>query len=240
MIKAVTFDLWNTLFSNKDYSDLRIQYLMDVLGKQEIIRSYTEIKEAYISTHTYAYEVWKKENHRHVSTEERVNHILKKLHVELPKELEAIIVKEFKEFILRDPPLLIEGVRETLEALSSKYKMGIISDTGFIPGYVIRKLLERHRILDLFESTVFSDEIGFYKPHRLLFETALRELEAEPSEAVHVGDLLQTDVAGAKAIGMKAIWVNRGGDARIESCSSDPDYEVNALPQVITIIEGLR
>lgn len=238
MIKAVTFDLWNTLLSDRDYTDLRVRYLANVLTEQKTPRGYDEIVEAYISTHNYAHEIWESENFRYVSTEERVNHILRRLRVRLPGKLEATIIKEFKETILREPPTLIRGVKETLEALSLKYRLGIISDTGITPGYILREVLERHRILDLFESTVFSDEIGFNKPHRLMFETALKELDAKPSEAVHVGDLLQTDIAGAKAMGMKTIWINIKRTPPKEKYS--PDYEVNALPQVVTVIGGFH
>lgn len=101
-----------------------------------------------------------------------------------------------------------------MEALSTRYRMGIIFDAGITPGSVLRKVLDRHRILEFFTSTVFSDEIGFNKPHRVMFETALRELGARPSEAVHVGDLLETDIAGAKAMGMKAIWKSQRSQQR--------------------------
>jgi len=112
--------------------------------------------------------------------------------------------------------------------------MGIISNTGITPGYILRKVLERAQTSAFFRVMVFSDEIGFSKPHRLMFETALKELDAHPSEAIHIGDGLRTDIAGAKAIGMKAIWIKN--EETTTSGLYMPDYEVSTLPQVITIL----
>lgn len=234
----MTFDLWNTLLSEGNYRGLRIKYLTDTLREHNILRNYDEINEAYILTHDYVHKVWERENYRYVLAEERVNHILRKLNVELPRDIKAMVIKEFEETILRDPPPLIEGVREALETLHIRYKMGIICDTGITPGYVLRKVLKRNQILDLFTSIVFSDEVGFNKPHRLMFETALRELKANPSEAVHVGDLLETDIAGAKKIGMKAVLISRTEEQR-SYLNIRPDLEISNLQELIGHLEGL-
>ena len=236
MIKVVTFDLWNTLLMDRNYTDLRSRYLADILKEQRIVRKREEIIEAYVSTQDYVHEIWEKENYRNVTTEERVNHILQNLHVKLPKEIKNLITREFEEAILEDLPPLVSGVKETLETLSIKYKLGIISDTGFTLGYVCRKVLNKSGVLNHFSSTTFSDEVHFNKPHRIIFETALRELNTYPSEAVHVGDLLQTDVAGAKAIGMKAVWINLKG--KVGAKDIHPDYEISDLPEIITVLSS--
>lgn len=238
MIKAVTFDLWNTLISDRNYDDLRIRCLAKILSQQSIIKDYNEISEAISAAHERAHKVWEKENYRYVSVDERLEYLLENLKVNLPKNLKLSIVKEFRETILRNPPSLVEGVQEVLESLKPDYKLGIICDTGITPGNILRIILERAQILGFFEVTVFSDEVGYNKPHRHMFETALKELRVETSEAIHVGDLLQTDVAGAKAMGMKAVWFNRGGLVKTDQCA--PDFEVDALTQLTHILKEIR
>jgi len=237
LIKAITFDLWNTLISDKDYTDQRVKCLANTLRKMNISRSYAEIREAYTAFHTYAHKVWRDENYRYVTLDERLTYILKQLSVELKEDLRRKVLEEFEEVIVTDPPSLIEGVRETLELLSPKYKMGIICDTGITPGRVLRKVLEEHRVLRFFHVTVFSDEVGYTKPHKTMFETALQSLGVEASEAIHVGDLLHTDITGAEAIGMKTVWLNRKGTA--DSGSHKPDYEIETFPELIYILNSI-
>ena len=58
---------------------------------------------------------------------------------------------------------------------------------------------------------VGSTEHGRIKPHPSIFETALTALEVDPSEAVMVGDSYEDDIEGARAVGIRAILVDRDG-----------------------------
>jgi len=236
-MKAVTFDLWNTLISDKDYTGQRVKCLADALREMGISKSYDEIREAYISSHKYVHEICRGENYRYVSADERLNYILAGLSAELTKGLKRRVLEEFEEFVIADPPLLIKGVKETLESLSQKYKMGIICDTGITPGRVLRRVLAERQILRLFDATVFSDEVGYNKPHKAVFETALRKLKAKPAEAIHVGDLLDTDIAGARAVGMKTIWFNKKGTVKSEP--HKPDYAIKTFAGLLGILCGI-
>jgi FMN phosphatase YigB (HAD superfamily) len=61
-------------------------------------------------------------------------------------------------------------------------------------------------VLALFDHWSFSDEVGWYKPDRRIFEHALAGLGGvDPGRAAHVGDIRRTDVAGAQAMGMLAV-----------------------------------
>ena len=58
---------------------------------------------------------------------------------------------------------------------------------------------------------VGSTDHGRIKPHPSIFETALAALEVEPPEAVMVGDSYADDIEGARALGIRAILVDRDG-----------------------------
>jgi len=235
LIKAVTFDLWNTLFTDRNFTDHRVNYVEEFLSKNGVPRSHLEIRQAYMSSMERARRVLDTENHRHLTNVERIDHMMRKMGVELRDEGMEELIEKFEAAIWESPPSLKEGAVVTLEALKPVYRIGVISDTGITPGRVVREMLNELGILGFFRSTVFSDEVGFCKPHEIMFRTALRELEASPHEAVHVGDLLETDVAGAKAFGMGAIWVKTSETARPDIWA--PDHEVTALPQVIKILD---
>ena len=54
-----------------------------------------------------------------------------------------------------------------------------------------------------------SEDAKSYKPRKELFEFAIKSTGLSADEVVHIGDSLSSDVAGASAIGIRAIWVNR-------------------------------
>jgi 2-haloacid dehalogenase len=62
-----------------------------------------------------------------------------------------------------------------------------------------------------FPAVVTSEDAGAYKPSPLIFQRALALLGLRAEEVLHVGDSLHADVAGARAAGIAAAWVNRRG-----------------------------
>jgi putative hydrolase of the HAD superfamily len=99
----------------------------------------------------------------------------------------------------------VDGALETLQALEKAgIGRGLVCDTGFTPARVVRHLLDDLGFADHIETFCFSDEVGVPKPGNEIFAKALAELGVRPPEAIHVGDLRRTDVAGAHDIGMHA------------------------------------
>jgi len=108
-----------------------------------------------------------------------------------------------------------------------------VSNFDFTP--TARGVLEREGIIDLFETIVVSDEIGWRKPLPVIFETALNRLGVSPAEAVHVGDRADADVAGAHGCGMHAIWINRDA-AVLPSGIKPPQHEIRDLGELAHIL----
>ena len=233
-IKAVTFDLWNTIFVAKNYADKRIEYLKKVLNRRKISRSYEEITDAYQFSLESAEKAREQGDYRFITVYQRLDFILEKLAAEINFEEKAKVKKCFEEIILKDEPSLVDGVLETLKALNPHYRIGIICVSGLTPGKVIRIILKKKGILDYFQSQVFSDEVGFEKPHPAIFEKSLNELKVQPEQAIHIGDLLSTDVAGAKAFGMKTVWFNFNN--KVNETSHQPDFEIRKLLHLIEIL----
>jgi putative hydrolase of the HAD superfamily len=67
-----------------------------------------------------------------------------------------------------------------------------------------------HHELDV-DVCVGSMHHGYVKPHRSIFEAALEALAATPAEAAMVGDSAEDDIAGARALGMHAVLLDRDG-----------------------------
>jgi 2-haloacid dehalogenase/putative hydrolase of the HAD superfamily len=56
-----------------------------------------------------------------------------------------------------------------------------------------------------------SEDAKSYKPRKELFEFALKSTGLSADEVVHIGDSLSSDIKGASAVGINAIWINRSG-----------------------------
>lgn len=69
---------------------------------------------------------------------------------------------------------------------------------------------------------ISADTVRAYKPHREIFEEALRLSGCAPEEAVHIGDSYDTDVAGARAAGIRPVLLLRGKAPRDDvECAND-------------------
>ena len=237
MIRVIFFDLWNTLIHNTNYSEYRLPDLNKYLHKHGVKLTEEELLKAYQTGFQYSSQVIASENHRHVETPEIVDKVLESVGLADPPD-KAELVKMYEEACMLDPPKLKDGVLETLEAIHGKYRIGMISVTGVSPGRIIRTFLKEHNIYHYFDGFIFSDEIGYVKPSPILFQTALNLFKVESHETVHVGDSLKGDIAGAKQLGMKTVWIK----TRIQDFTDEnsPDYIIERLPELLDVLEKLE
>ncbi len=238
IIKAITFDLWNTLFENFSYSDIRLKLISDTIKKKESIHTFDKIKEFYESNFSFINPEEKLKKLHHVYTEKRFLNLLSNLNVKMSNAEIKNIVTKLEDTLLSSPPPLKPNVKKTLESLAPKYKIGLISDTGITPGRILKRALAYHEILQFFDTLIFSDEIGVYKPHPLPFQTALENLAVPAELSIHVGDLIDTDIVGAKNFNMRAIWVNN--EPNIELLKIKPDYIIKDIYETVGIIAQLQ
>ncbi len=235
MIKAITFDLWNTIFDNRFYSDFRLNFFTLFIEKKQIVYDLQEIKNSfnlafYLPERNY-------EENDHIYTEDRIAKMLDLLKIDLTERDKELIKNEFEEIILNDPPSLKTGVKQTLEELSSDYKIGLISNTGITPGRIISKVFQEYEIFQYFDVKIFSDEIGYYKPHKIIFKTALESLNCIPQNAIHIGDNLETDIKGAQDYNMYTVWFNESKSPKSEKIQ--PDYEIHEINEVLQIVQKI-
>lgn len=206
-IKLITLDFWNTIFDSSDGSkrnDFRMLSFIKEIDELGITVKNWEFNEAIQAGWQAFNKIWIEEL-RTPSPLELVEFILKYLKIPNHESKSIKIAKYFAEAVLAYPPKLTLHFKPTLELLSKKYKLAIISDTGFSPGNVLRQLLEKENVLKYFSAFSFSDETGVSKPHAKAYNLILNELNCLPENALHIGDIERTDIVGAKNIGMKAI-----------------------------------
>ena len=244
MLKAVTFDLWDTMI--RDGSDeakraaqglrpkpaerqhLVWQALNDLapIAPEAVTTAYDEADAAF-------QEAWQRDAVTW-TVGERLRRVLDGLERELPAETLAEVIKAHEEMVLAVPPDSVAGIADALAGLALGYRLAVVSDTIVSPAACLRRLLDLHGLKDFFTGFAFSDEVGHAKPHRAIFEAAAEQLGVEPEEMLHIGSREDKDIAGAKALGMTAILFVGARDHGREGTAADAVCEHAAdLPEVI-------
>jgi HAD superfamily hydrolase (TIGR01549 family) len=100
----------------------------------------------------------------------------------------------------------IQGIQAFIAHLGASFKLGIVTNTHHAP--LIWHHLNGMDIANAFRTVVTSVEHGKPKPHRAIFEYAIRALGIAPSETLYVGDAHVTDYLGAKGVGMPALLID--------------------------------
>jgi putative hydrolase of the HAD superfamily len=209
MIRAITFDFWNTLYRAAAYArPLRTRFLFDIFARNQIDVTPDQVDEADEVARNEWNRIWR-EDYRTPSAAEWVQWMLEALMIQLPQDDFNALARYFDRSLLEaDPgPTLLDGAADAVRRLARHYRLGVISDAGLSAGRTLREFLIRDQLIDCFAHLTFSDELGMAKPHARAFLSTLDHLQAKPHEAVHVGDLTRSDIAGAKSVGMKTVRI---------------------------------
>lgn len=102
------------------------------------------------------------------------------------------------------------GTHEILERIGKRYPLGVISNADG----KIAAVLERCGIADCFASITDSGLVGYEKPHRAIFEAALRAMGTPAAQSLYVGDVYSVDYLGATRAGMQAMLFDVAGTYR--------------------------
>jgi putative hydrolase of the HAD superfamily len=236
VIKAVTYDLWNTLVHNRNYGEFRLPALKEVLKDHGYGFEDKVVEGAYLGGFRHSGRVIRTEDHRHVEPVEIAGEVLRLLGVK-KEALLALLVPIYEDAFLRDPPSLKEGVFEALE-YTRRYKVGLVSVTGVSPGRLVRGVMESQGILGYFDSLSFSDEVKWVKPNVKLFLHAVEELGVSPEETVHIGDSMKGDIVGAINAGMKVVWVKTKEQEFVPGY--EPDGVIESLFELPDVLRSLE
>jgi putative hydrolase of the HAD superfamily len=132
--------------------------------------------------------------------------------------------------MLRPRPGAVETLRELRER---GYRLGLIT----VCSEDVPEVWSETPFVDLFDSTVFSCSVGLRKPDPRIYRLACEQLDVEPTEAVFVGDGANNELAGAKRVGMKAVLIHRDGADPPWDEVRDWHPRITALPQLLPLLD---
>ena len=234
-LRAVTFDLWNTLLTSTPGAvELRSRYWQEVIVDRGIDVDDDLLAGTLSMLPTRFDEEWRAG--RLYGPTEALADCFAAFGDRVNDDDRAALAAAFDEASYRLKVEPVTGAAEVLHELArTGLAIGIVSDTTLAVGRHLRHHLDRQGILDAVDFAAFSDEVGAYKPDPSIFRAALDGLEVDdPAAVVHVGDLRRTDVAGARAFGM--------GTVRFRGVIDDPepgdeaDHVVDRLADVALVL----
>jgi HAD superfamily hydrolase (TIGR02253 family) len=114
-------------------------------------------------------------------------------------------------------------------------KLGVVSDAPRLQAWMRLCSLG---VDSFFDAVVTFDETGKRKPEPEPFQKALELLKVAPNEAVMVGDWAERDIVGAKTIGMYTVFA-RYGDT-FGTKESGADFEIDDILELVPVIDRLN
>ena len=216
MIRAVVFDLWNTLVFSPGGSPF--QRLKDLLRPEQAHHFQALVRDGMVQPYSSVrafLEAWKEAANFDEAQEEAMAQAF----------LEAGAQAE-----------CFSGTPEAVGAVRDLARVALLSNTQTFG----LELLDRLGITERIRTRMLSAEIGALKPEPASFEAVQRKLGLFPGNLAMVGDSWTDDVLGAVDASWTAIWVNREAKPRPAHSLDLPIYEVRSLARVPELIRGLQ
>lgn len=199
-IKAVIFDVDNTLINRKEAFLRLCDYLIDkYAGDYPYQGSREELVDYLVEIDANGYG--------------GIRNVVMKLGKvwKLPLSVEELVEERNEVFGKLTIPF--PEMHEVLDTLKGKYKLGVITN-----GYsrVQREKIQTVGIEDYFDDIIVSGEEEFEKPDPRIFLKSCENLGVKPEEAVYVGDYYPNDIAGAIGAKIRPIWISEAPDEHEE------------------------
>ena len=209
----ISFDLWLTLIkSNPDFKQNRNQLFKDFF---EIPIDIDAVAKAIRH-----YDIFCNDTNQRTGlnfdTFEIYYLILDALQVDLNKICTEKLTGFYQEcetlFLEYKPILIFEDIEDILKEIKNKgLTTNILSNTAFIRGATLRKLIDYYGLTSYFDFQIYSDETGLSKPNpkmfKMVFEQANKFKSINKNQILHIGDNPIADYNGALNFGFNVLLV---------------------------------
>jgi FMN phosphatase YigB (HAD superfamily) len=229
-LTTVTFDFHNTIAICDEWFELEVRTLVPELF------NWLEARESlYVAASTreqaqQIYRAFRLDIIQHGEERDAVDgvlHVLRLLELDIDRSL---VEQGIRDLMWAALPGCrpVDGVIDTVRQLAAAgVRLGVVSNAVYHP--FLEWSLAKFGIAEYFASVVTSASAGFYKSRPEVYQHALRELNACPEHALHVGDSYRFDVEGAERAGMRTVWY----------CISDREGSGDAADLRVSSLVGL-
>jgi putative hydrolase of the HAD superfamily len=226
--KHLFFDLDHTLW---DFEKNSREALMDLYEKHELNKKGILSSDLFISKYfeinTQMWDLFHKnlmdrETLRTIRFEKTFSHF----NVQ-DETLKDIFPEEYLE-VLPTKKKLFPDVHEVLTYLSKKYTLHLITN-GFEKIQALK--INASGLGKYFDRIIISEQTGYKKPDKEIFQYAMKVTNAEIKECIMIGDDLEADIKGAINSGMDVVFFNPNKNP----CSEKITFEINSLIELKNI-----
>jgi putative hydrolase of the HAD superfamily len=246
-IKAIGFDLFNTLIIIEP--DTLIHAMKRMLKSLEN-RGFSIDEQSYIKDYKNAASIYvaqARENGIETHNSIWVSHVLNNYGITIQPDDERIakaVDDYFSAFY--DRVTLIPETLETLMELKNRYPLGLLSNFTHAPA--AREILKRTGLDSCFKTILISGELGYRKPHSIVFDELANGLGCKKGEIIFTGDDPEPDIHGASNAGLNPVWFTYIIDEKvpiirgtIQSEVIEPEIEVpraSSWKQFLAILDS--
>ncbi len=123
-------------------------------------------------------------------------------------EMEQLLFNYIPEIYCSDTRIVLNSLKNR-----SGTTLNILSNTGFVKGRTLRKVLKEIDLCNYFDFQIYSDEEGLSKPDKQLFQKVISQVcqlhnSITLKEIVHIGDNPVADIKGANEAGIESLLIN--------------------------------
>jgi putative hydrolase of the HAD superfamily len=204
-IKAVGFDLFNTLItvdpSARPESMRRLTESLNAVGLGVDRDAFSQAHREAVIRYLEATRVDGRETHNRFWISAALNTLGYDVLPDDPR-IAQVVEAYFSAYI--EASRLIPGTREMLGLLKTRYRLGLLSNFTHTPAATA--VILRHALPPYFDAILISGDVGYRKPHPLVFQLLVDRLGVAREEIAFVGDDAEADVEGAQTAGLRPIW----------------------------------
>ena len=216
--------LWDTTHNNK-------ACLEELFYDYRFGSYYASFEDFYAIYMPHNLSLWAKYRNHEISRRtlilERLLHVLRPMGI----TDEAFAVKLNNDFLQRTTTKtkLLEGAIDLLEYLVPRYRLFILSN-GFREIQFLK--MQNAGLIPYFERVLLSEDISVQKPHKKIFDYALKNTNSRRTESLMTGDSWEADIAGAQNAGIDQVWFNPNHE---EPKGPLPTFTIHSLPELMHI-----
>lgn len=226
----IFIDFDDTIYDTHGNAEIALSELFDKMGFDRYFSSLEDFTRPYWTANI---DLWRQYAKGEITRDYLiVERFRRPLSVGMPASPSREYCLEVSDMFLdlcSNKPGILDGARELLDYLHSRYRLHLCSNGFHEVQYKKLKASDTYRY---FTTICLSEDAGANKPSTQFFDYALSQSGAAKENTIMIGDNFNTDILGARASGIDQLYYNRWGEPYEES--NETCVMVNTLREIIS------